>query len=151
MIAGGRGAFDSLRLEKGYRLWGADMHTEHTPYEAGLGFAVAREGRVHRPGGVARGLGPRGLSPACCLTLDDPAAVVMGKEPILDGDRVLGYVTSANHGYTGESIAYGYLPVACARRHEGGDRVLRPALPGDGGARATLRPAGRAPERVSAG
>ena len=34
------GAFDSLRLEKGYRLWGQDIHTEHDPFEAGLGFAV---------------------------------------------------------------------------------------------------------------
>jgi len=27
LIAAGGGAFDSLRLEKGYRLWGADIHT----------------------------------------------------------------------------------------------------------------------------
>ena len=47
----------------------------------------------------------------CCMTLDDPNAVVMGKEPILDGDRVLGYVTSANYGHSiGLGIAYGYLP-----------------------------------------
>ena len=40
VIAAGGGAFDSLRLEKGYRLWGNDIHTEYDPYEAGLGFAV---------------------------------------------------------------------------------------------------------------
>ena len=40
IIAAGRAAFNSLRLEKGYRSWGADMTTEHNPYEAGLGFAV---------------------------------------------------------------------------------------------------------------
>ena len=46
------------------------------------------------------------------MTLEDPHAVVMGKEPILDGARVLGYVTSANYGYTiGKAILYGYLPV----------------------------------------
>src|SRR5262249_54482118 len=38
--AAGGGAFDSLRLEKGYRLWGNHIHTEYNPYEAGLGFAV---------------------------------------------------------------------------------------------------------------
>src|SRR6185437_14185029 len=50
----------------------------------------------------------------CCITLDDPAVVVMGKEPIYDagGDQILGYVTSANYGYSvGKSIVYGYLPV----------------------------------------
>ena len=40
LIAAGRSAFGSLRLEKGYRSWGSDMTTEHDPYEAGLGFAV---------------------------------------------------------------------------------------------------------------
>ena len=40
VITAGGGAFDSLRLEKGYRLWGVDIHTEYDPYEAGLGFAV---------------------------------------------------------------------------------------------------------------
>lgn len=113
VFAGGRGAFDSLRLEKGYRLWGADMYTEHTPYEAGLGWTVkldkgdfiGREALLRaREAGLSRRLR--------CLTLDDPSVVVMGKEPILDGNRVLGYVTSANLGYSvGKSIAYGYLPI----------------------------------------
>ena len=40
LVAAGLGAFDTLRLEKGYRLWGQDIDTEHDPFEAGLGFAV---------------------------------------------------------------------------------------------------------------
>ena len=40
LIAAGLGAFDSMRLEKGYRLWGQDIHTEYDPLSAGLGFAV---------------------------------------------------------------------------------------------------------------
>jgi glycine cleavage system aminomethyltransferase T len=113
----GVGAQDSLRLEKGYRLWGSDIHGEHNPYEAGLGFAVRRNkgdflGRQAlmnaRAGGLSRKLS--------CLTLNDPGRVVMGSEPIMDGDRILGYVTSANYGYTvKQSIAYGYLPVEHAR------------------------------------
>ena len=51
LIAAGGGAFDSLRLEKGYRLWGNDIHTEYNPYEAGIGFAVRMsKGRLHRQG-----------------------------------------------------------------------------------------------------
>ena len=47
--------------------------------------------------------------------LDDPNAVVTGKEPIVDGDEVLGYVTSANYGHSiGRGIVYGYLPVSYA-------------------------------------
>src|SRR6201996_2920389 len=40
VVAAGRSAFNSLRLEKGYRSWGTDLTAEHNPYEAGLGFAV---------------------------------------------------------------------------------------------------------------
>jgi len=116
VIAAGGGAFESLRLEKGYRLWGNDIHTEFNPFEAGTGFAVRmRKGdfigrdalRAIRSQGVSRRL--------CCMTLDDPDAVVMGKEPIIDGRRVLGYVTSANYGHSiGRGIVYGYLPTSHA-------------------------------------
>jgi glycine cleavage system aminomethyltransferase T/glycine/D-amino acid oxidase-like deaminating enzyme len=112
IVAGGYRAIESLRLEKGYRYWSADIHSEFNPYEAGLGFAVKLQKGdfIGRPAlerikaqGVTRKL--------CCLTLDDPAAVGMGGEPILDGERVLGHVTSAGYGYTlRQSIAYGYLP-----------------------------------------
>jgi sarcosine oxidase gamma subunit len=36
----GGGALSSMRLEKGYRLWGTDIDTDSNPYEAGLSFAV---------------------------------------------------------------------------------------------------------------
>jgi glycine cleavage system aminomethyltransferase T len=50
-----------------------------------------------------------------CLIMDDPAAVALGGEPLLDGKRVLGFVTSAGYGYTvRQSIVYGYLPVEYA-------------------------------------
>jgi glycine cleavage system aminomethyltransferase T/glycine/D-amino acid oxidase-like deaminating enzyme len=112
IIAAGRGAFNSLRLEKGYRSFGADMTFEHDPYEAGLGFAVkldkgdflGKEALVKRKENVARKL--------TCLTLTDPAAVVVGKEPVFVGQDCVGYVTSAAYGYTiGRGIAYAWLPV----------------------------------------
>ncbi|RNG18380.1 GcvT family protein [Streptomyces botrytidirepellens] len=115
MIAAGRGAFNSLRLEKGYRSFGTDMTYEHDPYEAGVGFAVKRDkddfiGKAaleRRAESVARRL--------TCLTIDDPGSVVMGKEPVYDGDRPVGYVTSAAFGYTiGKGIAYAWLPAELA-------------------------------------
>ncbi|MFI7498114.1 FAD-dependent oxidoreductase [Streptomyces sp. NPDC049687] len=114
-IVAGRGAFNSLRLEKGYRSFGTDMTYEHDPYEAGVGFAVkldkddfiGKEALERRKGDVRRKL--------TCLTIDDPRSVVMGKEPVYDGDRAVGYVTSAAYGYTiGKGIAYAWLPVDLA-------------------------------------
>ncbi|WP_240660160.1 FAD-dependent oxidoreductase [Streptomyces sp. WAC 01529] len=113
VIAAGRSAFNSLRLEKGYRAWGHDMTTEHNPYEAGLAFAVRMDkgdfvGRsaleAHRePSEPARKL--------TALLLDDPAAVVLGKEPAYVDGAPAGYVTSASYGYTlGRCVAYAWLP-----------------------------------------
>src|SRR5258705_50075 len=43
VLAGGYRAIDSLRLEKGYRVWAADITPDETPFEGGLGFCVKRE------------------------------------------------------------------------------------------------------------
>ena len=40
IVNAGYRAIESLRLEKGYRAWGADIGPDHTPLEAGLGFAL---------------------------------------------------------------------------------------------------------------
>jgi glycine cleavage system aminomethyltransferase T len=103
--------------EKGYRLWGADIHGEYNPYEAGIGFAVRLDKREFLGRAKLVETKRKGLQrKLCCMTLDDPNVVVMGKEPILQGGRVLGYVTSANFGYTvSQSIIYGYLPIDCAQ------------------------------------
>ncbi|MEV8319663.1 FAD-dependent oxidoreductase [Streptomyces sp. NPDC059900] len=110
VIAAGRSAFNSLRLEKGYRAWGHDMTAEHDPYEAGVGFAV----RMDRGDFVGRAALERLGSPARKLTallLDDPAAVVLGKEPVHVDGVPAGYVTSASYGYTlGRCVAYAWLP-----------------------------------------
>ena len=112
VVAAGRSAFNSLRLEKGYRAWGLDMTDEDTPYEAGLGFAV-RPDKGDFTGRDA--LSPERIRRRLtCLTLDDPAAVVLGREPVYtDGapGAPAGYVTSAGYGYTvGRCIAYAWLP-----------------------------------------
>src|SRR5262249_39097038 len=69
----GGGAFDSLRLEKGYRLWGADIHSEFNPYEAGLGFAVRlNKGDFIGRAAVSRGKGAGGAGKAVLLCLRGP-------------------------------------------------------------------------------
>ncbi|MFI7691162.1 FAD-dependent oxidoreductase [Nonomuraea sp. NPDC049655] len=108
LVAGGYRAIDSLRLEKGYRVWGADIGPETTPYEAGLGFCV-------KPGKDFLGrdaLDPHPARRLRCLTLADPRAVALGNEPVRVNGQVVARVTSGGYGYTVErSIAYAYLPV----------------------------------------
>jgi glycine cleavage system aminomethyltransferase T/glycine/D-amino acid oxidase-like deaminating enzyme len=114
LVAGGYRAIESLRLEKGYRVWSTDVTPETNPYEAGLGFCV----KLDKPGGfegadALREVKERGVGRRLrCLTLDDPRAVALGSEPVRIGGEMCGRVTSGGFGYTvGASIAFAYLPV----------------------------------------
>ncbi|KAK8926748.1 Dimethylglycine dehydrogenase [Metarhizium anisopliae BRIP 53293] len=113
IIAAGRSAFNSLRLEKGFRSWGADMTTEHNPYEAGVDFAV----KMDKKGAFIGQSSLRGVSKDTitrklrCITVDDGKSMVLGKEPVFFGGKSEGYVTSAAFAFTiGKPIAYAYLP-----------------------------------------
>ena len=111
MLAAGYRAIDSLRLEKGYRVWSTDITPEVTPFEAGLGFAV-RTGKGDFMGREA--LVQAQESPPrhqlVCLVLDDPRSVALGNEPVRVGGEVVGRVTSGGYGYAVErSIAYALL------------------------------------------
>ncbi|MFQ5984441.1 MAG: FAD-dependent oxidoreductase, partial [Alphaproteobacteria bacterium] len=105
-------AIESLRLEKGYRAWGADIGPDYTPPEAGLGWAVKLRLNVPflgRDAIVAQN--DRGLTKRlACFTVDDAGVVLLGRETIYrDGERV-GWLTSGGYGYTVEkSIGYGYV------------------------------------------
>ncbi len=115
IIAAGRGAFNALRIEKGYRSYGTDMTPDHGPDEAGLGFAVkpdlaflGRDGLAHRPPADRR---------LCLLSFEGANDLVLGSEPVypVDAADAVGYVTSAAYSYTlGLPLAYAWLPVGLA-------------------------------------
>ncbi|HET6695578.1 MAG TPA: FAD-dependent oxidoreductase [Gaiellaceae bacterium] len=116
LVAGGYKAIDSLRLEKGYRVWGSDITPDETPYDAGLGFAVKLDKGdfIGREALVAAQEQPLERKLAC-LVLDDPRSVALGAEPVRMDGEILGRVTSGGYGYTVErSIAYAYVPAESA-------------------------------------
>ena len=111
IIPAGRIAFNSLRMEKGYRSAGTDMTTEHTPAAAGLEFAV----RMTKEDFIGKAALTQRESSSTLRTLQfaDPAAVVLGKEPVsvAGTTEAVGYVTSAGWSPTvGASLAYAWLP-----------------------------------------
>ncbi|MFC3897314.1 FAD-dependent oxidoreductase [Lentzea rhizosphaerae] len=116
VIAAGRSAFTSMRLEKGYRSWGADVTTEHDPFEAGLGFAVRmNKGYFHGRKALEGRSEDTVTRKLTCLIIDDDHQVVMGSEPVFFGGNAVGYVTSAARGYSiGKNIAYAWLPAEVA-------------------------------------
>ena len=115
-------ALNSLRLEKGYRAWGADLTTERTPLEAGLDHLVRTEGREF-PGREA--LLARAASPSAWRM------VLLSVEPDGDADpfythtvwrdgRAVGIVTSAAPGHrTGTVLALAYLRPETESRERG--------------------------------
>ena len=113
LVAGGYRAIDSMRLEKGYRVWGSDITPDVTPYQAGLGFAVKLDKGVDFIGRDAL-VAAKDSEPGeqlVCLVLDDPRSVALGEEPVRVDGQIAGRVTSGGFGYTVErSIAYAYLP-----------------------------------------
>jgi glycine cleavage system aminomethyltransferase T/glycine/D-amino acid oxidase-like deaminating enzyme len=116
IVAGGYRAIDSMRLEKGYRVWGADITPDENPDEGGVGFCVkldkgefiGREALV-----AAREDGEH--HKLACITLEDPRSICLGNEPVRSGGEVVGRVTTGGYGYSvGRSIAYAYLPPSLA-------------------------------------
>src|SRR3954469_9090872 len=151
MVAGGYRAIDSMRLEKGYRVWGADITPDETPYEGGVGFCVKLDkegGFIGREALVdAKECGPR--TKLCCLVLEDPRSVALGNEPVRIEGEIRGRVTTGGYGYTvGRSIAYAYLPPD--RADEGTQvevEIFGPWIPGRVAREPLLDPHG---ERVRA-
>lgn len=109
-------AVDSLRLEKGYRYWSADITPDYTPYESGQAFCVRLDkGDFQGRDALVRQQAEGPARKLCCVVLADPTAVVLGNEPVFHESRVVSRVTSGGYGYfVGESIAYTYLPMSLA-------------------------------------
>jgi dimethylglycine dehydrogenase len=107
-------ALESMRFEKCYRLWGADLSADWSPLQAGLerlvafdkGDFVGRDALVReRDRGISHRLS--------CLVIEADGADAHGYEPVYaGGSGPLAYVSSGGYGHTlGTSIALAYLPV----------------------------------------
>jgi len=115
---GGYKSLDSMRLEKGYRYYTADVTPLETPYEGGLGFCVdlsksdfiGKQALVkQKQDGVKRKL--------CTLVLDgDEFTQIYGGEAVYYDGKVITRVRSGGFGYTlKKNILYAYLPVELAK------------------------------------
>ncbi len=112
----GARAVESMRMEKGFLHWKADLITEFDPYETGLarfvkpqkGDFIGREALVER-----REKGPS----KCLVTLavQTDQAPAHGGASVMQEGRVVGTVTSGEWGHrTGLNLAYAFVEPACA-------------------------------------
>jgi 4-methylaminobutanoate oxidase (formaldehyde-forming) len=115
-------AIDSLRLEKGYCYWGAEVSPDYTPYDAGLGFAVSLEKGPFVGRDALAKIKKEGPAWKLCLfTLDtDKPMLLYGGETITCKGAVVGVVSSGGFGHTvKKTIAMGYLSAEGAKAVDG--------------------------------
>jgi dimethylglycine dehydrogenase len=106
---GGR-ALHALRLEKSFGAWLREYTPDYTPFQSGLGrFIDWQKDFVGRE--AAQKLRDQPCSHVLAtLVVEALDADAVGDEPVLSGDRVVGFVTSGGYGHTvGASIALAYL------------------------------------------
>ena len=111
LVNAGYRAIESCRLEKGYRAWGSDIGPDHTPLDAGLGWAVkTKKGIEFRGRQAVLDQQASGLRKLLTTFTVDPSVVLLGRETIYR-DRVrVGWLTSGGFGYTiDRSIGLGYV------------------------------------------
>ena len=107
-------ALESMRLEKCYRLWGADLSADWTPLQAGLErFVAFDKGEFVGRAALERERERGSTHLLSCLVVDADNADAHGLEPVYaDGERPVAYISSGGYGHTIErSIALAYLPV----------------------------------------
>lgn len=106
-------ALESMRIEKCYRLWGADLSSDFTPLEAGMERFVQLEGRSFLGREALAAQAEKGVERRlCCLEVEAEDADAHGYETVAGDGEALGYVTSGEYGHRVQrSLALAYLPV----------------------------------------
>ena len=121
-------ALNSLRMEKGYRHWGHDISDEDTPWQSGLGFAVA----MNKPGGFigkeallaqkAQGLTRKLLQ----FALHDDSKLLYHNEPVLRDGVIVGRISSGMYGHAlQKSLGMGYVEFGSSPGAGDADRLLQ--------------------------
>ncbi|MFS2179538.1 FAD-dependent oxidoreductase [Rhizobium pisi] len=112
LVNAGYRAIESCRLEKGYRAWGSDIGPDHTPIEAGLGWAVKMRKNIPFRGreAIERQLSGGVKKRLACFVPEDADTVLLGRETIYRNGKRVGWLSSGGFGYTlGKPIGYGYV------------------------------------------
>jgi 4-methylaminobutanoate oxidase (formaldehyde-forming) len=104
-------AIETLRLEKGYRAWGADIGPDHTPVEAGLAWAVKmKSGRPFLGREAIAAQLASGVKKRLATFTAAPDVVLLGRETIYRNGQRVGWLSSGGYGHSiGKSIGMGYV------------------------------------------
>lgn len=110
---GGYNVLDSLRLEKGYRYFSADITPLEDPYSAGLGFCVKLDkGDFIGRQSLLEIIEREKTQKLCTVTLEtEEFQPIYGGEAVYYGGEVVSRVRSGGYGFTVDrNITFAYLP-----------------------------------------
>jgi glycine cleavage system aminomethyltransferase T/glycine/D-amino acid oxidase-like deaminating enzyme len=126
LVPAGIGVYGTTgRIEKGYRLFGAELESEYDVVEAGMQRPTVKDADFVGKEAHLRHREEESAALLCTLTLDDPTSssgvkrYMLGREPVLTaaGERIVdrkgrgSYVTSAGSGPSvGKHVLLAYLP-----------------------------------------
>jgi glycine cleavage system aminomethyltransferase T len=126
IVPAGIGVYGTTgRIEKGYRLFGAELESEYNVVEAGMQRPTVKDADFVGKEPYVRHREEEPAALLCTLTLDDPTSssgvkrYMLGREPVLtqNGERIVdakgrgSYVTSAGSGPSvGKHVMMAYLP-----------------------------------------
>ena len=111
-------AFNSMRLEKMYRAYGAEFTEEISALEAGMERFLDLDRNFIGADNIRERLSMGVKTKLAFLIFDDQIpAECFGNEAVFDGDNLSGIITSGAYGYrVGHSIAFAYLkPNLCIK------------------------------------
>jgi len=108
-------ATESMRMEKNYRGWKSDLHTEFTVLEAGLGRFVNMDKDFRGRDAIAAQQAKGHRRVFIAMEVDNDVAAAHIGDPIYVGEELVGVVTSGAYGHhTKTNIAMGYIEPAHA-------------------------------------
>lgn len=118
----GFNALLSLRLEKSFGIWSAEFTQAYTPGQVGMDRWIAwdKGDFVGRDAAIAERDTNAPSQKVITLEVDSPDADASGFEPVWQGDKMVGFVTSGGYGHTtGKSLAMAMVDTdACAEGTE---------------------------------
>jgi dimethylglycine dehydrogenase len=104
----GYNALLSLRLEKSFGIWSTEFRQEYTPGETGMDRWIdwSKQGFIGEEAARRERAADSAVRMLVTLEIEAADADATGYEPVWDGDKRVGYITSGGYGHTvGKSLA----------------------------------------------
>ncbi len=106
----GMRAVESMRLEKGYMHWKADLITEFNPFEIGLDRFIKMDKDFIGKEALVKMQNEGLRRKLVCLKLSSKTAPAHGGDSVIQNGKVVGTITSTGWGHrVGKNLAYAFV------------------------------------------